>query len=199
MPWAEHDYVSPPPVTSAPQYHPEFGYLSPTPQARRNWRVGVIAGVCGIMLGAVGVMTLGSASGPGKSGPAKVEANGTVGRAAASSAGVVDPAPERGPAPAAGPGTLPERTAPAGKLASPSAASGPSQIAAIAEPEPDEVKPAEPPKAVPDKTARAHKRKPRKERDPSNARNPSSAPYGYPADGRSRYTQQSRDNWNWSW
>jgi len=77
MPWAEHDYVSPPP--SPPTFHPEMGYLSPSLPTRRLLRVGLITGACGIALGVIAAMALV----PGQQKPAqalRVEAAATVGQ-----------------------------------------------------------------------------------------------------------------------
>jgi hypothetical protein len=43
---------------SPPQIHPEFGYFCPTPLTRRLVRVGLLAALGGLMLGAVGVVAL---------------------------------------------------------------------------------------------------------------------------------------------
>jgi hypothetical protein len=57
MPWAEHDHESPLPPPS-PSFHPEMGYFSPSLPTRRLMRVGLITGVCGIVLGAIAAMAL---------------------------------------------------------------------------------------------------------------------------------------------
>src|SRR5438874_6825785 len=45
MPWSPVSQVA------SPDFHPEFGYLSPSPPMRRLVRVALIAAACGIVLG----------------------------------------------------------------------------------------------------------------------------------------------------
>jgi hypothetical protein len=40
---------------SSRQFHPEFGYICPSPQARRMLRLAILCGVCGAIAGAAGV------------------------------------------------------------------------------------------------------------------------------------------------
>src|SRR5439155_6407475 len=44
--------------------HPEFGYLAPKAPLRRNLRVGLIAGIVGLVLGGAAVMALAARSKP---------------------------------------------------------------------------------------------------------------------------------------
>jgi hypothetical protein len=65
---------------SPPQIHPEFGYFCPTLPARRMMRVALIAAVCGLAFGAVGVLALSSPSGkaPDASASAAAADNGST-------------------------------------------------------------------------------------------------------------------------
>ena len=45
-------------MPSPDRFHPEFGYLCPTPRFRSTLRVSLVAGVLGAMTGAVGVLAM---------------------------------------------------------------------------------------------------------------------------------------------
>lgn len=179
MPWAEHEQVAPPPASpSPPPYHPEFGYLSPSPHSRRSMRVGLIAGACGILLGAVGVSAL--TSGPGPNG-SKSEPPSTVGRSTADHPARVDTAAAGALALSALPPSS-DRSPPPAIQAPPVLTGKPTTTALAGPPDTDDLKPADPPTAVPqrEKTVRVHKRKHRKEREDSGPRTAYGAPYAVP-------------------
>jgi hypothetical protein len=51
------EYVSGLPST-IPPYHPEFGYLCPSPRVRRHVRLALISGAIGMLIGAVAILSL---------------------------------------------------------------------------------------------------------------------------------------------
>jgi hypothetical protein len=51
------EYVNGLPST-IPPYHPEFGYLCPSPLVRRSVRLALISGAIGMLIGAVAILSL---------------------------------------------------------------------------------------------------------------------------------------------
>src|SRR4051794_40681793 len=80
MPWAVHDNVTPPPPPT-PTFHPEMGYLCPSPHSRRVLRVGLISGACGLAFGAIAATALMSTPSPSAT---RAQSAATVGQATAS-------------------------------------------------------------------------------------------------------------------
>jgi hypothetical protein len=226
MPWAEHDQVSQPTPT-APKFHPEMGYLCPSPQSRRLLRVGLIAGACGLALGAAIAAT--ALSPVQRPGAARAEAATTVGQTAADRTAAVAPAAQR----ACSEQTWPyiDRTClndaspkpPPARVLAPASTAAPVEGVRIATqsatPASAEVKPADepqPPAASPparEKTAQVRKKKRSRSRQdeprsayasPYGERNGSVTGYDLGAryDSGPRYPQQQRrQTWSggWSW
>jgi hypothetical protein len=211
MPWAEHDHELPLPSLPPARFHPEMGYFAPSPPTRRLMRVGLIAGVGGIALGAIAAFALVPGSRPG---PLRVDAPATVGQAAAAATrgettATVAPATTAKPAPV--------------RVLAPSP-TGPDEgsRAALqgATPAVDEIKPAEEPQtpaaSTPshEKTAQVRKKKRSRSRQ-EEARSAYASPYNGRYEPGTRYDngrrpyyapaypQQQRQQWGnrdgWSW
>jgi hypothetical protein len=74
MPWAEYDYSEP--LPSAPAFHAKIAQLAPSLSTSQVLRVGMIAGACGLTLGAITVLALLTAQKPSV---ARVDGSSTVG------------------------------------------------------------------------------------------------------------------------
>ncbi len=99
--------------------HPEFGYLAPKAPLRRNLRVGLLAGIVGLVLGGVAVMALAARSKPEVAKPEPTLAFASIDEVATAPA-AASPEPVADPIPASTtPGTPTGVTPPPGAAAKP--------------------------------------------------------------------------------